>query len=145
MEINLQELNYKDIIKIDTDVNFIGDNYKTIDIVSLNNCHVNGDITLDIEYNYVINFSLNGTMILHDAIDYKEIPYDFSIDIEETLENSLKTLDLIEFLWHYIVLEIPLRFTTCDDIEKIEKDGYQVISEEVYKKLNNPFKDYFEE
>ena len=63
----------------------------------------------------------------------------------KTLTNSCKSLDLIEFLWHYIVLEIPLRFTTSDASLEIKNDGYQVISEEEYKNNNNPFKDFFKE
>ena len=84
-------------------------------------------------------------MILHDALTFNEVPYDFVINIEEKLENSCKSLDLIEFLWHYIVLEIPLRFTIASESLDIKNDDYQVISEEEYKNNNNPFKDFFKE
>ena len=85
-------------------------------------------------------------MFLHDALTFDEVPYDFGINIEEKIENSCKSLDLIEFLWHYIVLEIPLRFTVVDDESLVIKnDDYQVISEEEYKENNNPFKDFFKE
>ena len=83
-------------------------------------------------------------MILTDAITLERVPYNFTIEIEEILENSLKTLDLIEFLWHYIVLEIPIRYTTSDT--DVLKEKYKDIyaEEEVHEK-NNPFKDFFEE
>ena len=90
---------------------------------------------------YSDNFIVNGTMILHDSVTYDLIPYDFDIKIEETLENSSKTLDLISFLWHYIVLEVPLRFTNSE-IERIENEHFRVISEEEYNKKNNPFSDF---
>ena len=78
----------------------------------------------------------------NDAITYEVIPYEFTIDIEENLGNSLKSLDLIEFLWHYIVLEIPLRYTVSDETI-IETNDYRVISEEEYNNKNNPFKDFY--
>ena len=83
-------------------------------------------------------------MIIHDAVTYEEVPYKFMIDIEENLGNSLKSLDLLEFLWHYIVLEIPLRYTLSEQVP-IENENYRVISEEEYNNKNNPFKDFFKE
>ena len=79
--------------------------------------------------------------MLHDSITYDLVPYQFNVKIEETLENSIKTLDLIEFLWHYIVLEVPLRFTNSE-MMRIESDHFRVISEEEYSKKNNPFSDF---
>ena len=83
-------------------------------------------------------------MMITDAITTESVPYGFEIEIEEILENSLKTLDLIEFLWHYIVLEIPIRYTTSDT--KVLKDKYQdIYEEEEIREVNNPFKDFFNE
>ena len=145
MVIDLLQLNYKDEIKIDEIVNIAEDYYENTEIVKLQNVHCTGTIKYNIEDNFEVLMNVTGEMILHDSIDYKEIPYNFSIDIEENLENFNKTLDLCEFLWHYIVLEIPLKYTTCDSLKKLEGDGYQVISEEEYKDNNNPFKDFFKE
>ncbi len=141
--IDLQELNYKDKIIIDKNILIPKKIYENSDIIDLKDIHVNGEITCDLEYNYVINFNVKGTMILHDSVTYEERPYDFETKIEETLENSCKTLDLIEFLWHYIILEVPMRFTNSD-VDNIETDNYRVISEEEYIKKNNPFSDFFE-
>ena len=81
-------------------------------------------------------------MIIIDSLSSEEVPYKFNTNIEEKLENSLKSLDLIAFLWQYIVMEIPMRFTMHDELS-IKKDDYEVISEEEYKeKKNNPFKDF---
>ena len=139
--INLQELNYKDKIVVDEEVIIPKEEYINTDIVELKPVIVHGDIKLDEENNYFVNFIVNGTMILHDSVTYDLIPYDFDIKIEETLENSSKTLDLISFLWHYIVLEVPLRFTNSE-IERIENEHFRVISEEEYNKKNNPFSDF---
>ena len=142
--INLQELNYKDKIEVNEKVDIPKEYYEKMDIVKMDKVNVSGNIQKDIEYNFLVKLNASGKMILHDSITYEEIPYEFDVKIEETLENSLKTLDLIEFLWHYIVLEVPLRITNSE-IEKIENENYSVISEEEYNRRNNPFRDFFNE
>ena len=139
--INLDELNYKDEIVIDEEVVIPKEYYENMDIVELNKVHALGNITMNEENNYFVNIDLSGTMILHDSITYELVPYNFDVKIEETLENSSKTLDLILFLWHYIVLEVPLRFTN-NELEEMENEHYRVISEEEYNKKNNPFSDF---
>lgn len=145
MEINLQELNYKDEIIVNEKVIIPSEYLINSEIVRLSEVSVSGNIKYDLEDNYVINLDVTGQMILHDALSFLEVPYDFTINIEENLENSCKSLDLIEFLWHYIVLEIPLRYTLSLESLEIKNDDYQVISEEEYKNNNNPFKDFFKE
>ena len=143
MEIDLLKLNYTDVINIDDDLEFPDSYLEGSDIIHLNDVHVTGTIKSDIEFNYDVNFILTGTMVINDAITGEEVPYEFNSEIEEKLENSLKSLDLIQYLWQYIVLEIPMRFTISSDELSIHNEGYQVISEEEYKgKKNNPFKDF---
>ena len=141
--IDLQKLNYLDKIEINEEIEIPDSFIENTDIVSLSKIKAVGNITLDTEDNYLVKLDINGTMSLHDSVTYDIIPYEFMVNIEETLENSIKTLDLIEFLWHYIVLEVPLRFTNSE-IDSIENENYRVISEEEYSKKNNPFKDFFE-
>ena len=141
--IDLNKLNYLDSIEINEDVEIPKDYWENTDIVTLSLVKTNGNITLDSEDNYFIKLDVSGTMQLHDSITYDLVDYPFTINIEETLENSAKTLDLISFLWHYIVLEVPLRFTNSE-ITCVENENYRIISEEEYKRKNNPFKDFFE-
>ena len=142
MEIDLLKLNYSDQIDVDTDITYSPDYIKDSGIIHLNNVHVSGTIKTDMEFNYDVNFDLKGEMIINDSLTGEEVPYKFKTNIEEKLENSLKSLDLIGFLWQYIVMEIPMRFTLCDNLNIKNKD-YEVISEEEYKeKKNNPFKDF---
>ena len=98
----------------------------------------------DYEENTVFTGNLEGIMYLTDAITLESVPYEFQVEIEEILENSLKTLDLIEFLWHYIVLEIPIRYTTSD-ISELKSTYEDVFEEGDSKEVNNPFKDFFKE
>jgi uncharacterized metal-binding protein YceD (DUF177 family) len=141
--IDLLKLNYLDKIEINEDVEITKDYLENTDIVSLSKIKTVGSITFDPEDNYLVKLEISGTMDLHDSLTYDIIPYGFKVNIEETLENSMKTLDLIEFLWHYIVLEVPLRFTNSKE-NYVENENYRVISEEEYSKKNNPFKEFFD-
>lgn len=144
MEINLMDLNNQEKIIINELVSYSEEYLKNTEIISLNDVSVVGEIKRDYENNNVIKLDVNGQMYITDAITSEEVPYEFQIEIEEILENSLKTLDLIEFLWHYIVLEIPIRYTTSDTKEL--KDKYSdIYFEEEVREINNPFKDFFKE
>ena len=144
MTIDLNKLLYNDEIKINEKISYDDEYLKNTDILKLNDVDVTGRIYIDYEQNNVIQLDVNGTMYLTDAITTKEVPYDFNTQIEEILENSLKTLDLIEFLWHYIVLEIPIRYTTSD-VSKLKSTYEDVFEEGDAKEVNNPFKDFFKE
>lgn len=144
MQIDLNKLIYQDKILIDETIDYTKEYLENTDIISLNNVKVQGSIYVDYEKNNVIELNVLGTMILTDAITTDPVPYDFTIEIAENLENSLKTLDLIEFLWHYIVLEIPIRYSTSDAQELKDKYANVYLEEEV-REVNNPFKDFFKE
>ena len=139
MQIDLNKLIYQDKILIDETIDYSKEYLENTDIISLNNVKVQGSIYVDYEKNNVIELNVLGTMILTEPV-----PYDFTIEIAENLENSLKTLDLIEFLWHYIVLEIPIRYSTSDAQELKDKYANVYLEEEV-REVNNPFKDFFKE
>ena len=144
MQIDLNKLIYQDKILIDETIDYSKEYLENTDIISLNNVKVQGSIYVDYEKYNVIELNVVGTMILTDAITTEPVPYDFTIEIAENLENSLKTLDLIEFLWHYIVLEIPIRYSTSDAQELKDKYANVYLEEEV-REVNNPFKDFFKE
>ena len=144
MQIDLNKLIYQDKILIDETIDYSKEYLENTDIISLNNVKVQGSIYVDYEKNNVIELKVKGTMMITDAITTEAVPYDFTIEIAENLENSLKTLDLIEFLWHYIVLEIPIRYSTSDAQELKDKYANVYLEEEV-REVNNPFKDFFKE
>lgn len=144
MIIDLNELLYKDEIIVDEVINYDKDYLKNTDILKLDNVKISGNITKDYEENTMFTGNLEGVMYLKDAITLESVPYEFQVEIEEILENSLKTLDLIEFLWHYIVLEIPIRYTTSD-ISELKSTYEDVFEEGDSKEVNNPFKDFFKE
>ena len=140
MQIDLSKLNYCDEIKLHDTIIFPKEIYMETDIVNLNDVKIDGNMTMN-DDEYFVNLNLSGIMTLNDSITYDLVPYEFNIKIEETLEKSIKTLDLIEFLWHYIVLEIPLRYTLHEG-EYPLGDNFKVMSEEEYSKSNNPFNNF---
>ena len=50
-------------------------------------------------------------------------------------------LDIFQFLWENIVLEIPLQFTKVKDLSKFHGDGWKLVSEDELTTRNNPFSD----
>ena len=144
MKIQLTDLNYHDKILISETINYPKSYVENTDIISLENVQVEGKIYQNYEDDRIISLDVKGIMYLVDAITTEIVPYNFQIKIEEKLENSLKTLDLIEFLWQYIVLEIPIRYTISDTNEL--KSRYQgIYFEEEVREVDNPFKDFFKE
>lgn len=123
------------------------------DIISIDNVNVDGFIDLDEEDNTHINCKITGELILPDSISLEEVSYPYSIDyddlIEENCINSENLLDIFQFLWENIVLEVPLQFTKVKDLSKFHGDGWKLVSEDDINKGNNPFsellKDYDKE
>ncbi len=144
MQIDLTKLNYEKEIIIDEVVSYSKEYLQNSDILALDSVQVFGKISKDYENNLMIELNVSGNMILEDAITSLEVPYPFVIEIQENLENSLKTLDLIEFLWHYIVLEIPIRYT-LSDTKELKRKYSNIYEEEEIHEVNNPFKDFFKE
>ena len=101
-----------------------------------------------------IKATITGNIIIEDSISLEPLEYPISIEYDDILEENCKknenTLDIFQFLWENIVLEIPLQFTKVEDLSKFHGDGWRLISEDELKKHNtNPFsellKDFKEE
>ena len=93
-----------------------------------------------------VDCKIEGTMIIEDSISLEPIEYPFSAEYDDILEENCKknenTLDIFQFLWENIVLEVPLQFTKVEDLSKFHGDGWKLISEDDYKTSgNNPFSD----
>lgn len=123
-------------------------------VLELNNISVTGkvymshdDDTLDEDIDYV-EAKIVGEMIIADSISLEPVSYPFTIEYDDILEENCKkdenTLDIFQFLWENIVLEIPLQFTKVKDLSKFHGDGWRLVSEEDFKIENNPFTDLLE-
>ena len=86
--IDLQKLNYLEKIDINEEVEIPSEYLENTDIVELSKIKTTGNITFDMNEDYLIKLNISGTMSLHDSVTYDIIPYDFAVEIEETLEKS---------------------------------------------------------
>ena len=125
--------------------------FENTDVLELNDIKVEGKIYRSIseddpdELVEYIKCNISGEMIIADSISLEPIEYPFSIEyddiIEENCKKSENVLDIFQFLWENIVLEIPLQFTKVKDLSKFRGDGWKLISEDELNTSNNPFGD----
>ena len=140
----LIDLNFSSTFNINEKLIMPKEYYKNSDIVELKEIDVVGKLYYDNEDNLFIDIKANGVMILKDSISNEEIDYPYEIEyydlVPENLKKMQEKLDLFEFLWENIVLEVPLRYTKETDYSKFKGNGWKLLDEnEVVK--NNPFSD----
>ncbi len=144
MQIDLNKLN-NGSIDISGKYDIPKEYYENSDVKELNSIEVEGEISLDEEDNEVINCVIKGNMTIPDTISLEDVKYPFTIEfndiIPETAKKCKNILDIFEFLWENIVLEVPLQFTKVEDLSKFHGDGWKLVSEDSLKKENNPFSD----
>ena len=137
MIIDLNELNNKDVIEFNYEVN--KDNELDKRIINLEKTFVKGTCSLDYDSNVVLKYDLKGIMIINDSISLEEIPYKFNISYEEKLDDIIKnnndcydniknTLDLKMILWQNIVLEVPISYTKVIDAN-LKGNGWELVNE----------------
>lgn len=154
MEIDLSLLHSKTKEEIDiTNTYTIPKEYYESTIVEkAENIKVTGKVYMaastddaDEEEEDYIKAKIEGDIILTDSISLEPISYPISIDFDDILEQNCKkdenTLDIFQFLWENIVLEIPLQFTKVKDLSKFHGDGWKLVSEDELTTRNNPFSD----
>ena len=109
------DLNFDEIYNIDNDIILPKEYYENSEIKDIINLHVDGKLCYDRDDEIHAILEIKGTMILEDSISLEKVEYPFSIEYDDILEESYKNdenkLDLFEFLWENIVLEVPLKFT----------------------------------
>ena len=146
IDLNLLHSNATSEIKLDGVYSIPSEYYKDTDVKKIDNVSVKGTISRETDDIDFVDCNINGVMILQDAVSLEDVDYPFSIHLEGNLEdfttNFENTLDISEFLWENIVLEIPLRFTKVEDLSKFHGDGWKLVSEEDIISSNNPFKEY---
>ena len=142
MDINLSKLNINNEIDITGIYNIPKSYFEKSEVLELNNINVKGKIYIEDEEK-CIKCIIEGEMIIPDTISLEKINYPFKIEyddiISKTSKKSENTLDIFEFLWENIVLEVPLQFTKVDDLSKFHGDGWKLISEDSLIQKNNPF------
>lgn len=153
MIINLNKLP----INIDTTLEIPKSFLNNTDIMDIKPVKVKGIIKYNAIDEIVINLDVSGVLVLKDAVTNELVDYPYQIEIEEEIaendqelrkyyEKKQNTLDIIEFLWENIILEVPIRFTKTTDT-LLNGDGWQLNcwedSEQTdsrFAKLNDIFK-----
>ena len=140
-----------DEVEITNDYLIPEEYYKNAGVLELKKINVKGSVYRGISEDDIDDFqdyikcSIEGIMIIEDSISLEPIEYPFSIEYDDILEENCKknenTLDIFQFLWENIVLEIPLQFTKVKDLSKFHGDGWRLIREDEIKTSNNPFTD----
>lgn len=133
MIIDLNVLNFKDEILIDFDL--IKDDRLDSRIKDLKDTHVYGSL-YNRDYNIYMKLKCKGIMKLEDSISLDIIDYPFTIELDDNLEEfkenfttcfdfSKNTLDILEFLWENIELEVPISYSLKSDA-KMSGNGWEL-------------------
>lgn len=115
------------------------DFYTNMDISSISPIHIKGIIKNNLSNETEISLEVEGTIKIPDAITNEIITYPLAFSLNEVLEEhigenekyfekSQNTLDIIEFLWENIVLEVPT-FLTNSSGTQIAGEGWQLNGE----------------
>lgn len=142
------DLNFNDSYKLNEVVDIPSNYFENSSVKKLDNIKVEGKLYYDPEDNLYADVVISGNMVLVDDISLEEVLYPFSIEyndiLDENLKNNQNTLDLFEFLWENIVLEVPLKFTKVTNLSEFHGDGWKLVSEEENSLEHNPFSELLE-
>ena len=133
MEFDLNSLNTKQKIIIDTKVTFPKEDLEKAGILDMDEVSVKGEITNNREEN-ILNLTIKGKMILPCNLTLEPVDYPFSIEIEENLneiiENSQKTIDILPIIWENILMEIPMKVVSPKAKNmKTKGEGWELITD----------------
>lgn len=154
MNIDLTDLmtNHVEELEVSRNVEIDSTWLQTTSIRKLKNTTFVGTIHKLCDGSYQIVGTLKGIMILPDDITLEDVTYPFEVSLEEKFaevgkntENNLEIvqnrLDIAEFLWQNILVEIPLKVVNeKNENLTIEGNGWRLVTEEELKKSNDsPF------
>ena len=134
------------------------DYFKNTSIKELRDVVFNGSVTKLCDNTYQITGKVTGIMVLPDDITLEPVDYSFESIIEERVdefgnneEKSLQIiknrLDITEFLWQNILVEIPPKVVSEKNRDlNLEGDGWRLITEEELnsrKSNDSPFSELY--
>ena len=143
-------------VSIDRDFEVPSRYYANTDIKELHNIHAKGRVYYNLSDEVEIELDVTGEMILTDSITLKDIKEDINLKISQNLqemagesayfyEKDKNTLDIIEFLWENIVLEVPISRTMASG-STMEGNGWSLNKADDEEKIDERFlklNDYF--
>ena len=119
---------------IDLNYSFSSSQLENTNILKLDSVSIKGEITEDYE-GFNLKCTVSGTMVLPCSLSLKPTNYDFSIEIDEILDESYKnsqnSIDIFSIIWENILMEIPIRIVNEDlSSVKTEGEGWKLIQED---------------
>lgn len=148
MKIDLTNIltNLVSAININEQINVDDNLLKQSNIKKLENTYFKGRVFKDYEDNLVLEGIIQGIMILPDDITLEDVNYEFKTDIYEYIEQVFEidknSIDIFDYLYQNILVEVPLKVRGNNDNITLKGDGWQLITEEEYQnKSNKPFSD----
>ena len=153
MIIDLTELmtNNKEVLNLSFSVSYDEDKFVNTSIKELRDTIFKGKIRKIYDDDYEIEGNLSGVMVLPDDITLDDVLYEFSIDVMENFseydneENNLvifqNKLDISDYLWQNILVEVPLKVVSEKSKNiKLKGNGWRFITEsELQDNNKSPF------
>ena len=133
MKFDLNDLNTKSKIIIDTKVTFPKTDLNKAGILDMDAIDIKGNITSNKEEN-ILKLNITGKMVLPCNLTLEPVNYPFTLEIEENLEeiieNSQKTIDILPIIWENILMEIPMRVVSPKAKNmKTKGEGWELITD----------------
>ena len=132
MKIDVSKLLYNQVkeIEINESVEITEDYWKNTSIILLKPVTLFGKITKNFQDQLILQLSLKGVMILKDSRSLDDVSYEYSSEINETIDenNEIKQnmLDIEPILWENIILEVPIRIVSNENPMNIKGEGWEV-------------------
>ncbi len=132
MKIDLSKLLYNQAkeLEINDTYNISKKYYQNSDIVFLKPVIVFGKIKNNYPNDLLLELSVKGTMILKDSRTLEDIPYEYSIEIKESIDENEQIkqniLDIEPILWENIMLEVPIRIVSNEEPLNLSGEGWEI-------------------
>ena len=141
MEIDLNELNIKPQIDIDTKVTFKEEDLKKAGILNMDKVPVKGEMFINLD-EYILKLNISGKMVLPCNLTLEPVDYPFNIEIEENLneiaKKKKKTIDILPIIWENILMEIPMKVVSPKAKNmKTKGEGWELITDSEEKGNNS--------
>lgn len=147
MNIDLTKLviGVEEEIVIEGSLEFASDRFQNTSIRELKNTVFNGSIEKLCDDTYQLSGKITGVMVLPDDITLEDVDYSFESEIEEkfsefdnsgekSLEIVKNRLDITEFLWQNILVEIPPKIVSEKNKNlTMRGNGWRLVTEEELK------------